>query len=229
MRDSYMQKWKLLLTALVAAIAMAACTPVEQEPEEPEGPPPPSPAEIRQEITSPLNPVIQQGMVPWSDLKELPGGRGAALDQVRSARQRHLAGEHGEEGIRMAADYIEENLRNAYEMEAWPLTVFLYNALDAVLPSRANNYVTFRDRAQVFIRMPRPTITGFFDQGGNPVVFLDVFLPEHRRTEQVRIREGEEFNGMVLVEIKGQNRGAIFEHIETGEIIDLDFRPRAGR
>lgn len=225
-----MKQWKPLMAALVTGMVLAACTPAEKPPEEPEAPPPPTAMEIRQEITGPLMPVIQQFMVPWSDLKQLPPGQpDAALEQARGARQRHLAGENGEEGIRMAADFIEENLRAAYELEAWPLTVFLYNALSTVLQPRAENYAQFRDRAVTFLNMPRPTVTGFFGQDDSTVVFMDVFLPESGQREQVRVREGEEFNGMVLNEIKGNNRGAIVEHMETGELLDLDFGPRAGR
>ena len=228
-----MKAWKLSFLVVMAAMVISGCTgctPAEKPPEEPEAPPPPTALEIRQEITAPIMPLVQQYSVPWKDLKEIPQGqRFGAMDQVRAARQKHLAGENGEEGIRMAADMIEEQLRGAYEMQAWPLTVFLYSALNNVMQQRAANYAQLFERARAFLDMPRPTVTGFFAQGGSPVVFIDVYLPREERTERVQVREGEEFVGLVLVEIKGNNRGAIIEHLDTGEILDLDYGPRASR
>jgi hypothetical protein len=225
-----MRLWKPFLITLVAAIVVAGCTPAEKPPEEPEAPPPPTAEEIQREITGPVMPLVQSYNLPWREFKQIPEGQpSAALEQVRAARARHIAGENGEEGIRRSADFIEAQLRSAYETEAWPLTTFLYNALRTVMPQRADNYTPFFDRAMVFLNMPRPTVTGFFVQGSAPVVFIDVLIPSSGQVDRVQVREGEEFHGLVLVEIKGNNRGAIIEHMETGEIIDLDYGPRATR
>lgn len=223
----YLQNRVLML--LIAVAVLAACTPREPEPQQPEEPPPPTAAEVQRDITTPVQPLVHQFMVPWRELKEIPQPtRQQAMQQATGAMQRHLGGENGPEGIRMATRYVEEQMRAAFEAQAWPLTLFLFNVVRNISPGREESFTHYRDRALTFINMPRPTVTGFFQQGDTPVVFLDVFLPETGVTERVQVRESEEFHGMTLMEIKGNNRGAIVEHIETGEILDLDF-PRTSR
>ena len=82
-----------------------------------------------------------------------------------------------------------------------------------------------RDKAVVELRKPRVTIEGFFYDGKNDQtsVFMNFYLPMEKVTYREKVRVGEEFYGLKMVEIIGRSQGVTMEYMETDETFDVLF------
>ena len=50
---------------------------------------------------------------------------------------------------------------------------------------------------------------------------MEFYLPKERKTEKRQVRVGEEFFGLQLTEIIGNNQGVRFEYLDTGQSFDV--------
>lgn len=71
------------------------------------------------------------------------------------------------------------------------------------------------------LRKPRVNIIGFMTTQGQDSVLLEFYLPIEKKTEKQQVRVGEEFYGLKLTEIIGNNQGVRFEYLETGQVFDV--------
>jgi len=70
---------------------------------------------------------------------------------------------------------------------------------------------------------PQVDIVGFFYDGtrDTDAAILDFYLPLTGETHRERVSEGEEFYGLTLVQIIGNNQGVQLEYEETGQTFDV--------
>ena len=216
-----MRRLSLLLTILIP-LGILGCEPAAKKPTEPPPPPVRTAAEIANEIRAPIQQMVTAYMGTKFEIPEFE--LAAGLNQVRQLKQKNMAEEHGAEGIRAATTDTQSFIKTADESKAWGVVVFACDALKILDPANTN-YDRFRERAMVYINMPRVTITGFTKIGDDPpVVLISVYLPETKQTVSERVREGEELLGLRFINIIGNNRGLLIEHIQTGEELEVLYK-----
>jgi len=205
--------------------AVTACT--EKEKKDRDAPPPPPPptaqeiaSEIRRASLNSLSALIAgpDQPVPASVYEQV-------LTGLRSGKAKHQGSKNGKEALDMIAVECNQILSRAVETESWHAVLLACDALDIVEPDnvRANR---LRERARGRINRPKVTIKGFFTDAetDETKVFLDVYLPETKKTEKVRAHVGQEFYGLRLVDIIGKEKGIKMQHIETGEMFDVRWK-----
>ena len=123
---------------------------------------------------------------------------------------------HRDRAKSMVKSDLMEMLKMAYESEQWNKTLLLCDMVD-ILDTDTVRTKRYRGRAETEKNRPRPTVTGIVTDPRTdiPTVFMDLYLPETDTTEQVRVRIGEEFYGLKLLEITGKNTGIKFQYIKT--------------
>ena len=67
------------------------------------------------------------------------------------------------------------------------------------------------------------TVQGFYIDGktNQTAVFMEFYIPSEKRSYKEQVRVGEEFYGLKLVEIIGDNQGVTLEYLETDETFDV--------
>ena len=74
-----------------------------------------------------------------------------------------------------------------------------------------------------FLNPALVTITGFYTDGttNQTAAFLDFYLPIQKTTYSHQVRVGEEFYGLRLAAIIGNNQGVTMESMETDQTFDI--------
>jgi len=212
-----------ILGGLVVAMLSLGCAEPPPPPEENE-PPPPTAAEIASELRGAVQPIANQ----FGGSRQIipPQRKQEALSKLRTSKQKYLTSENGPEGIRQAGEFVQEQITQAYDNEAYSLSVFAFEALEILQPHMTENFDHYRDRAQERLNQPRvlPQSLSFIEISGENVVIMDVFDPETNQTHNFRVREGEEFLGYRLNRIMNNNAGIVIEYLPTGEEQEVLFR-----
>jgi len=215
--------------ALLVAVAVCATplTGCDRKPKKPKPVPPvqapPTPQEIAAEIRASLRPLT--ALVVASDAPISSDVSGQVLSGLRSGKAKHQMTENGKKALDIIAVDCNSALDSAIAAESWHAVVLACDALDIIEP---NNVRTDRQRrrAQMEINRPKVTIKGFMtDEETNEVfVFLDVYLPQSKETVKERVREGQEFHGLRLVNIIGKEKGIKMQHVESGETYEIMWK-----
>ncbi len=192
-------------------------------PPEPEGPPPPTAREIANELGGIVQPLMNQFGQPRQLIP--PEREQQALNQLRSVKQKHLTSEKGPEGIREAGEYVQGLITQAFDNEAYAMTLFAFKALEVLQPHQTENFDHYAERAQKVLDQPRVTPDAFFQIDTENTAFLDVYVPTTQETHEVQVREGEEFFGYRLNRIMNNNSGIVIEYLPTGEELEIPYEP----
>jgi len=220
------------IAAILMIFLAAACGQEKKQVEENEPPPPPTAEEIFGEFRGALQP-FQQFMgkeveIPHARMEE-------GIAKIQQIKNKHQAGENGTEGIRLAGDHVEQQLREASDIQAWHMVMFLYRALEILKPSATEFYETSRNLAEVKVNRPTVNISGMFEDHttNTPFVFADVFFPPTKQTESVRLQPGDCWKTLhndqqyeiCLEEGIGTNT-AKFRYVQTDETFTVRSRER---
>lgn len=206
----------LMLLPLVAGCKEEPPPPPPPPPMPP--PPPPTPEEIEAEIMEGVNAMFTMiwnadGITTQEAKDELTG-------RLKQAVQKHQGTDWGRRGTTRVANFFERKIKEAYDKQKYDLTFFVCDILEAMQP---DNTVMKRYREMAYDQKTRPVvnITGVYAQDGETIWFMDVFLPATGRTENVRVREGEEFHGLRFVRTIGANSGVELEYQKLHELFTV--------
>ena len=207
-----------LLLALTVGVLGGCPRSEPKTPAKPPPPPPPTPEEIASEIRQSLQPI--NALPPG--LPVHPEINNQVRNGLRSAKNKHQTTENGKEALNMIANELKNKLTAAQEAEHWYKVVLICDVLQILSPG-VPRYEKAKEKARIQINRPKVRVTGFFTDAKTEevIVFLDVFLPETGRTESVKVREGQEFLRLKLLNIVGKNRGVNLEYLRTGDQFEV--------
>ena len=234
-RDGRLSRYARIGFALAVVIILVGCgedfriTPKSEETQQPPPPPPPSADEL-----------ATQAMQQLSILNVIP--KNVPLQMVLSddARRRVIQGaldwksamgreQNGAEAVTKLMGMLEDRLRAARDDQNPGLTLLLCDLLES-LGSTTTRIEVSRQWAQVYNNRPVVVIKGWFQQMDTPneeiYAFCEVFLPETGEMHTVQVREGDEFYGLLFVQIIGRNRGMRLRYLATNDTFEV-YGPRA--
>ena len=123
---------------------------------------------------------------------------------------------NGERARAKVEQDIKDALKAAFDTEQWQATLTLCDATDILDPGNTR-VVRYRERATAEKNKPQVNVSGIFEVDGVSTVFMTVYLPETNETHEVKIREGEEFFGLMLEKILGNNQGIQLKYFKTDQ------------
>lgn len=218
------QRTLSLVAVLAFALVLAGCG--EREPPEPPPPPPPTPEEIAAKIVADLR--INQPLPVRGSTLPTQASRNF-LNSVRGAKTQNSVSPDGKQAMLIVSQKLDLRLRALEKNELWE---HLLNYCDAhlILNPGSKKFTRSRDKAISELKKPRVTIDGYFHDGktGRTSVFMNFYLPIEKVTRREQVRVGEEFYGLRLVQIIGNNQGVTMEYMETDETYDI-LSERANR
>lgn len=195
----------LLTLICLLLVLVAACAPEPPPPPpEPEEPPEPTPEEYRQQLRSMMGSLLQPG-IPLSG--EPP------IIELQGRKTQLMATDNGRAALGMITRDIEDAIRLNKEEERWPKLAALCRAFRVLQPDNTR-YEKTREYADLMMKRPRITVTGFMELDKELYVFIDLFDRETGATSSHRVREGEEFySTMRLVRIIGNQQSVEVEYL----------------
>jgi hypothetical protein len=205
-------KRKIVLWVVVCLliVTVAACKPEPPPPPPPENlpPPEPTPEEHRQQTRMMLGALLQSGVpAPADDL--IPG----VLSSLQGRKAQLSATENGRTSLGLTCQDIAEGIRVSKQEEQWRKLAALCRAFRVMEPDNTR-YEKQREYADLMVKRPEITITGFMELDNELYVFVDLFDPANGQKTNYRVREGEEFNGnMRLIKIIGNQQSIEVEYL----------------
>jgi hypothetical protein len=151
-------------------------------------------------------------------VRPLINGAPESGQQLKAALQSEmgkLRGElNGEKARTLVETDVKDALKAAYDGERWQEVLNVCDGVEAIDPgnTRAARY---RERATAEKNKPQATVTGIMEIDGTPTVFMDVFLPETGEMKDAKVREGEEFYGLLLEKILSDQQGIQLKYLKT--------------
>lgn len=206
-----------LLAVLAIAFFAAGCE--EKPPPEPETPPPPTPQEIAAKIVSDLQ-LKSPLPAPGSTMPRNASQK--FINTVRTAKSQNSASDDGKQALAFVSQELDRRLRTLESQELWE-HVLTYCEAHLIFNPGSRKFDRARDKAVVELRKPKVTVHGFYIDGNTnqTAVFMDFYIPTEKKTYREQVRVGEEFYGLKLVEIIGNNQGVTLEYQETDETFDV--------
>jgi hypothetical protein len=222
------RSWSALVLIAVAALLTAApaCAPKEPPPPaEPPPPPPPTPEEIAQKIveelglTAPLPP-------PGTPLSTQDSQ--TFKSAVQKARNQNNATPDGKRALQIASNKLDERIAALEENKLWEHTLAGIEGYEVLNPGSPKWSAT-KELASAELKKPKVTIVGFMTSHDQNSVLLDFYLPIQKTHEKQQVRVGEEFFGLTLVEIIGNNQGVRLEYADTGQVYEVLTKSASSR
>jgi len=142
---------------------------------------------------------------------------------VRGAYAKYKDDEKGKAALTAISHDLEEVISQARDQQRWRLVMAGIQAYEILNPG-ATKMNRLKERAQLWLNRPDVTVKGFFDdkEKGDVYAFLHVTLHPSNEVRQVRVRKGEEFCGLRLVDFIGKLEGVTLEYIAIpGETLRL--------
>lgn len=196
-----------------------------------QAPPPPPPPSAEE--------LANQGMQRLQILSVIPKNLPLQMVLTDEARQKLIQDllawkssvskeKNGAEAVSRLMAQLEDRLRAARDDQNPALTLLLCDLLEA-LGSTTTRIDVSREWAKVYNNRPVVVIKGWFQQMDTPneeiYAFCEVFLPETGEVHTVQVREGDEFYGMLFVQIIGKNRGMRIRYLATNDTFEV-YGPR---
>lgn len=192
-------------------VALSACEKKPPPPPPaPPPPPPPSAEALERQVMEKVDPLVSPDPVSGKELRE-------TLSKEVASLKTELNGSSAQN--RITNNFIEK-LKEAHQNEQWDLVLNLCEAVDVLDPG---NTRTQRYRQRAVDEKSRPVVTmkGIMEIEGVTNVFLDIYLPTTGETAHEQVREGEEFHGLVLERIIGNNQGVRLKYNKTDTTFDV--------
>jgi len=202
----------LMLIALTGGVT--GCAPKEPPKKaEPPPPPPPTPEELAAKIIadSGLNdPLPAAGT----------GFPSEAADKLKKAmsgaRRNHKDTPEGQRVLQIVNQQVDQRIRALEGALAWEHTLGTIEGFEALNPG-SPKWSTSKERALIELQKPKVKIIGFMQDAA----ILEFYLPITKQTDKQRVRPGEEFHDVTLVEVIGNNQGVRLRYGATGETFDV--------
>lgn len=203
------KKVTLVVLFCLALFLVAACKPEPPPPPpQPEVPPEPTPEEYYQQLRSVMGNMVMSG-TPAQDDSLIPG----VLDQLRGRKTQLSGTENGRTALGMITRDIEASIKVSREEERWRKLSALCRAYMIFEPDNTRFEKT-REYADLMIKRPVLTVTGFMELDNELYVFIDLFDPTDGKITAYRVREGEEFHKVLrLVKIIGNQQSVEVEYL----------------
>lgn len=207
--ETMKRKVALAVVLCLALFLVAACKPEPPPPPpQPEVPPEPTPEEYHQQLRSIMGNLLVSG-IPAQHDSLVPG----ILNELQARKTQLGATENGRASLGMITRDIEESIKVAREEERWRKLSALCRAYLVFQPDNTRFEKT-REYADLMVKRPVLTVTGFMELDNELYVFIDLFDPTDGVTTAYRVREGEEFHKVLrLVKIIGNQQSIEVEYL----------------
>ncbi len=209
----------LFLLAICACVmTVPACAPKEPpKPAEPPPPPPPTPEEISAKIVTEIglnNPLPAPGAV--MTVEEVQAFKSA----VQKAKNQNNSSPDGKRALQLTSSKLDERIRALEENQLWEHALTMIEGYE-ILNAGSPKWSATKELAVAELAKPKVTIVGFMTTHDQNSVLLNFYLPIQKTNQRQQVRVGEEFFGLKLVEIIGDNQGVRLEYSNTGQVYDV--------
>lgn len=208
----------LFVVAVTAVMLLPGCGG-SSEPAKPSSttdaaaPPPPTPEEIAKRVIKDLQ--LDQPLPPKGT--RLPASvRASTLSQFDQQKATLSKTPEGQAAMEIVKRQLEDRIQALYGAEMWEY-VMLYSDAYAKFDPQVKKFDDMRAKAMIELRKPRVTVQGLPEVNGHKVAMLTVYVPISSETFKERLSVGEEMHGIRFVSVYGDDRGIIYEYLETGE------------
>lgn len=204
---------RFAVVAMMCLVALSSCNREPPPPPTPPPPPPPSADQLVQRVMEKVGPLVSPD--PQS---------GKALQETLSKEVASLKTELNGGGAqkRILNDFVDK-LTAAHQTEQWDFVLNLCDAVDVLDPGNTRTS-RYRQRALDEKNRPVVKVKGFVEIDGVTNVFMEIYLPATGETDDKRVREGEEFHGLVLERVIGNNQGVRLKYVKTQTTFDVAFK-----
>ncbi|MCX8065048.1 MAG: hypothetical protein N3G21_07735 [Candidatus Hydrogenedentes bacterium] len=182
----------IILTALIS-VNLSRAKPAPPPPPPQQEPPPPSPEQIMSELRSALQP-LSNAVNTNTGLP--PNQHEGILNNLRSVKAKYSSIENGKIAIGKVALEIDELIKKARDIQRWGLVKLGIMAYDVLRPGATSpdgKYARLLERANLMIARPKVEVNGFLQAENDIYIFLTVTDVTTQKTENFKVREGEEF------------------------------------
>jgi len=167
--------------------------PAPPSPPPTQEPPPPSPEQIMSELRSALQPLTNaintNTGLPTSQHEGI-------LNNLRSVKAKYSAIENGKIAIGKICIELDEAIKKARDQQRWGLVrlgIMAYDVLRPGATSPDGKYARLLERANLMLSRPKVEVNGFLQAENDIYIFLTVTDTTTQKTENFKVREGEEF------------------------------------
>ncbi len=193
---------------LLIIVLVAACKPEPPPPPPPPPPPEPTAEEYYQQLRTIMGNLLMSGIQAQHD-SAIPD----LLNQLQARKAQLTASENGRNALQMLSRDVEESIKKAREEERWRKISALCRVYMTLHPDNPR-FERTREYADLMLKRPVLTVTGFMELDNELYVFIDLFDPTDGKTTAYRVREGEEFHtNMRLVKIIGNQYSIEVEYL----------------
>ncbi|MBN2309503.1 MAG: hypothetical protein JXR94_11060 [Candidatus Hydrogenedentes bacterium] len=201
---------RVLSLVVLALIVLPACKK-EEAPPPPPPPPPPAPPTAEELYQGAIG-TIEATLIPEN--ADSPGKVRAALQGIQGELR---AKQNGETALLKIANDLKDRQKQAFANEKWDMVIVVSEGVEFFEPGNGRT-ARYLERALAEKNRPRVTVKGFYtdQETGAVIVFMDCYLPEQKKTEQVEARVGDEFFDLKLERIIGRNSAVELTYLRTG-------------
>ncbi len=210
----YLRRSILLLMLIALVGGVTGCAEREPpKPAEPPPPPPPTPEEIATKVIadSGLNEPLPAAGAPFP--KEAADKLKRALG---TAKRANSTSPDGQRALQIINQHVDQRIRTLEDSQAWEHALGTIEGYEALNPG-SKKWETSKERALTELQKPKIEIIGFMQD----TAILEYYLPIAKQTNRRSVRAGEEFDGVTLVEVIGNNQGVRMRYGATGETFDV--------
>lgn len=208
-------KIKVLLFIMICLVVISCKPAPPPPPPEPEVPPELTKEEYYGQLRTMMGPLLQSGIVAPDD-STIPG----LINQLQGKKMTLMLTENGRGALEMITRDIEESIRVARQEERWRKLSILCRVFKVFQPDN-NKYTKTQEYADLMVKRPVLTITGFMELDNELYVFVDAFDPTLGTVFRYKVREGDEFhkpdyfrtNMLRLVKIIGNQQSVEVEYL----------------
>jgi len=220
----------LFLGFLAVSVIVVVCAGCKKEESTPPPPPAAPPAETASQLAERTRPLLTQYQIAlrengfWS-----PEAKTALIDGLRGDRDRYQSEENGPAALSIISRELSGLINEARTQERWELVMAGIEAYEVLEPNTVS-FGRVKKMAQMQLSKPKVKLKGFFtDKARNDetYVWLELTDQETHETHTVKVREGEEFDGLKLVKIIGIKQGVTLEYLKIpGDVFDVKIDPK---
>ena len=208
------------IAMILAAVILVGCAEEEVVVEEKAPPPPPpTPEQIAAKI---MNDLQINAPLPAVGSRMPKEASDIFLKTLRTVVTQRSASTDGKRALQIVSRGVDKRLRQLAANELWE-HVLTFTDAHKILNPDSRTFDESRRLAILELQKPEVSIQGYFYDGNanETAVFMDFYLPIESETHRHQVRKGEEFYGLKLVGIIGNNQGVTMEYIETTQTFDV--------
>jgi hypothetical protein len=215
---------KCLVLAVLICLLGLACG---QQTPPPTPTPPPPPEKTAEQLYAEIKPALAPAEAVLAETP-LPGGftpevKALLMEGLQKARTANQGSENGKQALSMLTRDIESLISKARDLKRWKAVMGLIEVYETMAPG-TTKMNRLKERAQLYIDRPNVVLKGFVDdkQSQDTYAFIEVTDKKTGETKQMQVKPGEEFFGVRLQDIVGNQAGIQLEYLaipgETWEV-----------